>query len=593
MVAALAATSAVAGTNLVRPTTAEAVTLVADPDRNSTAVTGWNYYFGQTPSTLPGTLGSTKRVIDLEVRSVDSNGVPTMTVVTVNNSGTYARSGWSWKTGLTSTGIATTLGSSNRLIDLERYIAAGQVRYAIVYVPNTGAQQKTGGYRLGQTASALQSFLQTNGGRLIDLESYFSNTVRYYNAIWIKNTGVDTATTTNHYGKTIDAILQSNQRILTVERRSDGLYDGITVAGGSYWHYYGISSTTLSQVLSQLGARISRLEPRSDGTFDVILLDNLSAESKRVRNLALGKMGPYNWGFYAKRIGGSEVASLQKDTVFEPASAIKVLHHLMEMRRVAAQTDSLGTRMPWYHNPTTSSDDPNNCPNWTEGSSNTVRTSVRQALYGMMWDSDNRLTRAFTIRHGLANMNSYADTLGMTKTELRQPFIGCGWENGLKNDTTLRDLGTLYEKTSNGTALSSSQKANFIDLMINVKSPGFLNAIIDAEGAALGKSAAVIAAFKAQVLYYAKGGSYGICPSGACSPPIIDIATEAGVITFPVRAGGSHDYVFGKFMQGQVNCSFPPPNTSPCATTVNAQNALNTVRAEMFRTPIRTALATW
>jgi hypothetical protein len=589
---ALLAAATITGGQVIRTTRAEAVTLAADPDRNSTTVTGWIWYHSQTPSQVTSRLGSGYRLTDLEVMSVDGSGVPTLSMVAVSNSGIYARANWGWSTGLTSAQVSSTLGTTNRLIDLERYLTPSGTRYAIVYVPNSGVQQKVGGYRLNQTSAQLQSFVQANAARLIDLDSFLSGQTRYYNAIWIKNTGVDTATTTNHYGKTIDAILQSNQRMLTVERRSDGLYDAITVAGGGYWHYYNVTQSQASALLSQLGARISRLEPRGGGTFDVILLDNLSAESKRVRNLALGKMGPYNWGFYTKRIGGSEVASLQKDTVFEPASAIKVLHHLMEMRRVAAGTDSLSTRMPWYHNTTTSSDDPNNCPDYTEGTANTVRTSVRQALYGMMWDSDNRLTRGFTLRHGLANLNSYADTLGMTRTELRQDRIGCAWANGLKNDTTLRDLGTLYEKVSNGTALAAAQKANFIDLMINVKNPGFLSAVIDSEGSSLGKSAAVVAAFKQEVLYYAKGGSYGICPT-TCNPPIIDIGTEAGVVSFPLRAGGSNDYVFGKFMQGQVNCSFPPPGSAPCATTKTAQDALNVVRAEMFRSAIRTALSSW
>jgi hypothetical protein len=582
---------------------ADAITLVQDPDRNVSTVTGWTYWYGQTPSSLATHVGSSYRIIDIEVTGVDSGGVPTMTAVLVRNSGTYARTGWGWSTGLTSAQVASTIGTTKRLIELERYDTVNGARYAIIYVPNTGVQEKTWGYFTAKTTTQVTDLLSANNARLIDLGTYLVRTTVMVHGIWIQNTGPDLRSTNVYYGVSTSTLTtnvsNTHQRVLTLERRADGTLDAVTVSGNlGWWWNYARTPSQITTMQSQLGTRIYRLEPvNGTGTYDVLMTENLDAESLRIRELARSKMGPYSWGFYVNRIGGSSVVGLQQSTVFEPASAIKVMHELAELRRVAGGSDSLSTRADWYKNPDRTAenegDGPNTCPDYSESTTTAVRTSIRQMIYGTMWDSDNRLTRGLTLHlGGLATLNSLATTLGMTNTHLDQDRIGCGWLDDKKNATTLADLSRLYELATDGTALDPSQLPNFIDLMINDHSWSTLDPIVDSEAAKLNLTAAKIAAFKAGVLYYGKGGSYGTCPTpqatAPCGPPVIDILTETAVVSLPLPNGATRDYTFGRFMQGTINCTY-----AACTTRTNATAGYNAIRTEMLRTVVRSALTAW
>lgn len=598
----LVATLAAAPDLTNRSQPAQAATLTEDADRNSPVGTGWNYYYGQSAANLSALAGSGKRIINVEVSSM-SGDTPLFDAIMVTNTGDFARTGPALSVGLTSTTLASTLGSTKRLVDLERYSTSAGIRYAASYIDNTGDAQKTWGYFLGSTAGQVSTILGSTR-RLVDLGGYTSGSGTFFHGIWVDNVGADMRTSKHYLGispATLSTALASGgtsagHRVLVLERRGS-VFDVVTVApraGERWYYYYGQSATSVANLVSQLGTRLYSLKRTSAGTFDVLMVNNLAGESLRVRNLvASGHAASNNWGFYVKRVGGSTVAGLQPDRQFEPASAIKVLQHLAFHRQDAGSSSiNLGTRMDWYKNPDRSAenagDGPNTCPDYAETSTTAVRASARQVDYGMMWDSDNRHTRAMTLRFGLANLNSLAATLGMSKTKVNQARIGCGWDGGVRNYLTLRDAGTLYEKVRNGSALSASFRPQFEDLMINGPA-GFLNTIVDEEAASLGTvSADEKAAFKAATRYIGKGGSYNICLTSTCSTAFFT-RTEAGMVTLPAKAVDGTvvptDYVFGRYFEGQC--------TSSCSAISTIQTANDKARVEMFRSAIRSALTNW
>ncbi len=112
-----------------------------------------------------------------------------------------------------------------------------------------------------------------------------------------------------------------------------------------------------------------------------------------------------------------------------------------------------------------------------------VTTTLQDALTRMMMNSDNRTTRTFQVRYGYPTLNAFVDGLGMANTELRQ-ILGCGFQNGLRNDFTLVDAGKLYESVVNGTQLSGTSRTNFWNMMVGggVTSSSAIGQIVVAEG---------------------------------------------------------------------------------------------------------------
>jgi hypothetical protein len=296
--------------------------------------------------------------------------------------------------------------------------------------------------------------------------------------------------------------------------------------------------------------------------------------------------------------------------IFEPASSIKVVHHLYAMRRVAAGTEHLDAPADfvWYHYPSaTNGDGPGACPvPADETVANREIDTVRFGLTQMMGPSDNRTTRGFQLRYTQTTLNNFIDnTVHMTNTQLRQ-IIGCGFQNDLRNDLTLVDAGRLYEGVGNGSLLSGANRTTFYGIMVGgyISSTSPLATIIRQEATALGKSTAVANSFIANTWRRWKGGSYDVCPStGSCSPPYEYIRTEAGIISLPAKVSGTISprlYVFGRFVEKlSMPCRFQNPGESAasygsvCPPWKTANDTLAKARDESLRAQVRSALATW
>jgi hypothetical protein len=599
---------------------ASAVTAVQDPEGNSTDVTGWAWQTNATPAQIGAALANGARIIDLDVTS----SAPTFSVAYVQNSGTYGR-GWWWYYNLTASEVGTYLNANNaRPIDVEPYSTPSGLRFAVVMVSNTGAAGKAYWWFYNQTAASIASFVSANNARIVDIDRYATGSGDRFNVILIPNTGVDGVGWWYYFNLTPSAIgsyLASNKaRLTNIERTDTGGYDVVMVSAGPQqsWWFYGQTGSSLGNAASQLGARITKLESYVVGGtryFTALLINDLDAESSRIRDLVAGQMLP-SWGFYVKKVGGNDVVGLQPDRIFEPASMIKIVHAVTALREVQAGTGTtLGTPVTWYANPNEPArypSDPNYLnPDGTDkdpadkdvcayDSSGTLLTgsmysdSLVLLISQMLRYSDNRTTDALTNRYGFAGLNATAALAGMTRTHsYHRP--GCPAASSPQpfhaNELTLRDSGRIYEGVENGTLLDATRKQTLYSNLVfgTVASGSALETMIKQEAAAAGLDSFSTNQIVNLTGFFSKGGSYTNCSAGG--PCTLD-STAGGIVFVPFKTGQT-PFVYGRFYNTQFNCSSDSIKAKTCASYNTVTSAYSTVAVEMFRQVFKDAIASW
>lgn len=597
----------------------------ATTDLSTNVPTGWWFYTGISAAQVTSYLNTNgARLTDIEVQSV-SSGVPTFTVRMVKNSGNYAATGgWWWYYGLTAAQLSTYLNANSaRLIDLEPYdIGGGTIRFAAVMVSNTGTAARAWWWYYGQTSAQLTALLP--GRRLIDLDSYGSGSAKRYTAVMIANSGGDAEAWQwwlNQSTAGISAKVSAfNGRVIKLDRQADGTYNFIQVRNtGSeataWWYWFGFASpTALLNYANQLAVRpvdvVTYLNSAGQRRWDAAFIDNANASTRRMRG-EFGKTfldangNPTRGIFEAwlKQVGGSVKVNLNSSRRAETASALKSLHLLHSMRRVAAGTDTLPSAFTYYeYDPAKGKDA---CPNPALEILANRRTNYNfeKGLDEMMSISDNRTTRGTVIRYGgFAPFNATAGTAGMTGTTMRHN-IGCSYRNlatgkyepsTRRNDTTAADLGRIYEGVWNSTLLTNANSARTEFLESANPASGVsagLQAIINAEANKLGKGA-IAAQFGSLVRRWGKGGSYSTClPNsvGNCGQKVI-VRSGAGLIRLPVKVNGATQYRTYAF--ARLISDAPVPDWGS-ATDTTYTNAYGTASNELYRDEIRSALLTW
>lgn len=561
--AALAATAAVA-------TFAGAATEAQAQDRDQTATTGWYWLSGVDAAAVSAKINQGYRLVDLEVEQ----GSPArFAAAFVANSGVY-QSGFWWYYGKTEAEVGQLLTANNaRLVDLETYFVNGVRKVAAVMVPNTGAQQKAWWWYYGLSSAQVAANANANGARVTHLESYVEGGVRKYAAIMIRNAGADQKGWWHYYGVNAAFIGQqlgaNNARLTDIERLGEDSYAVVmnASAGETWWWYYGQSMDDVNFKASRSKARVFDVESYTvNGArrYVALMMNNGNALEKRMSGL-LRSATNGQLGMYAKRVGGGVLGGINEDFAFEPASSIKVLHHLTAMERVQTGPTTLNTLVPMCMDGVATS-----CPNTLANCTTIQNRSLQNVLTPMMQNSDNRATQAMREFLGQANLNANAQDLGLDATVLRHT-IGCGADMVANhNRTSLSDLGELHEDVATG-LLNNGTRTTFYSIMSNGSAQ--FTAIVNAEGAALGKSAATIAAFRAQVRNSWKGGSYGwngVLWRSYFAETRLPFKA-AGVIT-------PREFVHGAFIDS--------------ASSINPDDII-TFGAESLREQIRAALATW
>lgn len=288
-------------------------------------------------------------------------------------------------------------------------------------------------------------------------------------------------------------------------------------------------------------------------------------------------------GLYLKEVGGSVLAACNERTVFEPASTIKVVHHLHAMLQVQSgsvvrgSVVTLETPITWFSFFDTTNG--TSCP----GDLGPFVDPLRNVLREMLWRSDNRHTQAIRVYFGQENINATAQAIGMKDTALNHR-IGCvfGPDGGVTNPNrlTLYDAGLLYEKVAEGSLLTPEHKQTFYALMPGKEfdSSGVwrdIQRMIEAEAPA-SMTAQQKQSFTQQVDTRYKAGNYTFC-----TPQCLYYHTIAGWAQIPFCSEGkvvSRQYVFGLF----IHKATVPGNTLFALT-----------RAELLREQLRAALQTY
>jgi len=562
----------------------------AADDRQMTSPTSWWTYGGIT-ATQVGNLVSANhaRLTDIQV---NDPSIPSFTVVMVKNSASYA-SGWWWYYGQTAAQVSSLLSANNaRLISAQAYGTASGVRFAVVMVPNTGANAKRWWWYYGVTATYIADHLTANHARLINLTPYPGGG---YLAIMADNTGSNATGWWWYYhvsASSISSHLSANHaRLVDLSQNTDDTFNAVMYynAGTRWYWYYGQDLGPAVNRALQQGERIIDVT-KHGSTYSVVETRNTGSLSEKLWTIIGPKVDSGAYGFYLKQVAGPAQASLQQSKQYEPASALKILYHAKSIHEESLGNTHDTDTVAYNYNPAA----PSNgriCPDNFASSST---TNLKNADQQMMWNSDNRMTKGIFYKYGGGTfgggksvMENYAASLGMTSTQINHN-IGCP-TSLTHNMTTLVDLGKVYEAFQNGTiATSSTWKSEFTSRMLNQSNyAGFKNSVcpvVNQEAAKLGKSSSVATAFCNAMTWISKGGSYAY---GSVFPYQVSWG-GVSMTGVPYKSRGTvvpKYFIFGEFVDG---------------TTINSQgeaDSVNTARANLYleamRPYIHAALATW
>ncbi len=573
------------------------VAAISQDVRELSVPTGYGRQHGVTATGIANYLSQGNRLVDIEVESAS----PLLFTATyVQNTGSY-QSGYWWYYGLTSAQVASRLATNQaRLIDLEGYDDGnGNARFACVMVPNTGSNFKQGTWLAGASFNQIVTTQSAFGYRPVDLDSYQIGGSTKYLAVMISNTGADyrpfwylaNATQSN-----VSATLQqTSSRIYCLNRRTNGNYDVVMTTQSMqprFTWWTNLDTSGVSHTLNNYGHRPVNIEPyfvNGQRRFAMVTIDNSNTLTSDVAAL-MNQQTDGSVGAYLRRMddwngsswnGGVDLATLNENFVFEPASTMKTLHHVHAMSQVAAFGAGINLLTPLTvftnYSPTNSS-----CPVDT----GPITESLSSVLGQMMANSDNARTQAVTSFFGQNMINLTADQLGMASTELRHR-LGCGVPAmAAPNQITLRDLGKLHEAVDQGFLTVSSCPTNvpgacidyrdtFYDLMLNSLNGFGVNSVIDQEASQLNLSPGAVSSFKSEMKMAYKGGSYnlnGIMHRSAYS--FVEIPSVSGNQINRAR------FSVGAFVNDATN--------GP-----NAWTAVSEAIAEMLRPSIQDALSTW
>lgn len=504
----------------------------------------------------------------------------------VRNAGAYAKSWW-WYYGQTEAQVTSRLSQHNaRLIDVEPYDTVSGVRYAICLIPNTGQDfASSHGWQTGMSFSQVTAWLNSNPGRrILDVQPYVTGGSQRYAFSWVSNSG-NTASTywiyLNTTASTIESLLQTNNaRLIDLEPHDDtGRMSAIMVPNdGKQWLWYvGIPDTAeLERLAEQHASRIIDFERYTDSTGSVRYAAVMRRNSTDVNvdtTYAMRQFLPASAdsGFLVRAIGasGGSVASVFASRPFEPASLMKTVHHFVACDRIALGIDSFNSLIIENQGLIGS------CPTGTSP----IGRSLRNVLRDMMESSSNTATEAVRARYGSAFIENRAAAFGATGVELNHT-LGCLCGNP-RNQIRLDDLADLHDAVADG-ALGGIRD-DFYDLMTNGSNFGMgsfsTTDVLNDELAASNLTAEEESAFRDGLRFAFKGGGY-TCASFLARE---DHRSRAGYLRIPFRSGCGTDfreYFIGAWVNDATSDS-------------TSNNATGAGLASLFRERVRAAIASW
>jgi hypothetical protein len=564
-------------------------------DYDNSTPTAWWVYTGQTAAQVSSLCSSLNaRIIDI---SVDSTA-PLFTVTLVSNTGAYGK-GWWWYYGVTAAQVSSFLSTNKaRPISLKAYVSGGQTLFAVVMIPNSGADFKTYWWYYGESASNIGSFASDNNARLVTLDPYSNGSGTVYTTIMISNTGADADSWWWYYDASpatiASAVSSTGARIFYMSAGADAgnfnvLMEGCSSGCSEWWYYYGESVSGLLSQASQNGARLVDVTtyPGCGSTcYAGAMINNSNAITTRVGNLIRNGLGSGVQGLYLKQVGGSVLAALEDGTIYEPASSIKALANLYSMTKVENGSIHLTTPITHYSNGADS------CPTppVVDGTE-TLGLAIRE----MMWHSDNTRTREITDHFTDSAINNYVHSIGMHNSGFYD-IVGCG--GPIPNQLTLDDADVLYEGVAQQHLLNAANRGIFYSNMAgraqyesegydwtgvwDTDIPNLINEVAPA-----GTTTAQKSAYMALMDTAYKAGNYVFCENSSCTDIDEDIAIT-GWFQLPFCSSSAttyHEYVWGIFFSNVASTGW----SSGVVTQTDSN--FNTAKSELMREQIAAGMA--
>lgn len=547
------------------------------------------------------------RLVDVEVDTTKST--PRYTVTMVRDTGTDGVWAWTPRASAAELTAAATKNGS-RIADIQPYRSGKNVVYAAILVTDPPSTVRTWWWFDGVTPAFVAKHVKEKNSRIIDLETHPKK--GHLSVVTVANSGVDGVDWEWWYG-------QTSAQLETRRAAFGGRITAFTVDGNRYAFAMTAETTALPRVIhglpgvneavkmsEQFGGRIRDIERGHDGKIHVLLAENRTPYERGVIDelpawQAAGTT--HVLGLYLREVGNPVPQfSLNADAPFEPASAIKVVPGLALMREIASAGTELDDLAVFYNYPNSRSvKNPglaakDYCPApGDEIEDNAMNTTLSNVYRTMMRDSDNRTTRTLLLRYGLGSLNELAKKTGMQKTRLEQDLIGCGWDGGKRNTTTLSDLAALYEGVHTKKYLADTDGA-WLAFWDNAAVRGAseeIAAVVAEEAQQLGLGEDAVKAFLGAYSVRGKGGSYNIACKGlhaSCTSKkqTLIIRSDAGRMCLPEfknKNAVCRFYLTGFFLSELV---------VPTGTDVWSYiEAWLSAEAEMLRPLIRRSLSTW
>jgi hypothetical protein len=518
----------------------------------STPVANW-YYYGVNASQISTLVNANKaRIVDLQVESVGGDGTPYFTVSMVQNSGPVYGKGWWWYYGQTADAVSNIIAQTHgRIISISPYQSGSQLLFAVVLVPNTGADQKGWWWYYGSFAQVTGAIAALPSARVVEAENYTFNGNRGYAAVAISNTGTDADAYWWYLNANLATAVSSvnaHQAQLLSFSGDGNNFDSVTQghASAEWWYYYNVNPKLLGEFMSDDGARPTELRSSFSGagrTFDAIFINNSNALTTQIGNELRAPAKGWIGFKLIDGYSGEVLGGLNTSRLYEPASSIKIYVATYAMKQVELGHVTLQTQVPHF--------DPNTFCNSTKIGTETLQTSITQ----MMENSDNARTDALMSYFGIRNITAYANSLGMTHTAVNG-YVDCPVPS---NHTTLDDETRVYDLLTHNKILTAADVAQLFSMMAgkNYDFSGMyagIKTLVNQYAAQYGLSAAQVASYENGIQLSQKSGGYW-WPGGLVGPNgDLEYRSNGndGYVRLPLCVGtakSSRPYLFGMFYE--------------------------------------------
>jgi hypothetical protein len=266
--------------------------MTQDPERNATAPTGWHFWIGRSKSDIDQLAqNADERVVNVQVSSTS----PLLfNAVMVKNEGPYARKG-GWSHGTEAEVTAAINTQKGRLIDLDPFTVSGQRHFAYVWVRNEGDAGKGWHWNYDLTVDQVTDEINKFKIRLIDIQAYIVSGQRRYSYIGIANEGIDGKAWWWYPDVTPQFVQQQAQehkaRLIAVDRPSEGLMTVVMQRNDEHAYSRHIYDYTLNDLLrfqASNGVRITDLKgyvKNGHGRYTATLIENATVENQRIRSI--------------------------------------------------------------------------------------------------------------------------------------------------------------------------------------------------------------------------------------------------------------------------------------------------------------------